>query len=93
MDNSFQIPLDLADVRIVEVSKTEKGDWLLKLESTQDSATCHQCGREIHDFHGYDAPLRLRHLPIFEVPVYVEIRPKRYRCRECDKHAPPVLSR
>ena len=84
MDNSFQIPLDLADVRIVEVSKTEKGDWLLKLESTQDSATCHQCGREIHDFHGYDAPLRLRHLPIFEVPVYVEIRPKRYRCRECD---------
>ncbi len=84
MENSFQIPLDLSDVRIVEVSKTEKGEWLLKLESTQDSATCHQCGREIHDFHGYDTPLRLRHLPIFEVPVYVEIQPKRYRCRDCD---------
>ena len=87
MENAFQIPLDLSDVRIVDVSKTEKGDWLLKLESTQDTATCHQCGREIHDFHGYDAPLRLRHLPIFEVPVYVEIRPKRYRCRDCD-HTP-----
>ena len=84
MENSFQIPLDLSDVRILEVSKTEKGDWLLKLESTRKTGICHQCGREIHDFHGYDSPLRLRHLPLFEVPVYVEIRPKRYRCRDCD---------
>ena len=84
MENSFQIPLDLSDVRILEVSKTQKGDWLIKVESTRKTAICHQCGRKIHDFHGYDTSLRLRHLPLFEVPVYVEIRPKRYRCSDCD---------
>jgi transposase len=26
----------------------------------------------------------LRHLPLFEVPVYIELRPKRYRCPHCD---------
>jgi hypothetical protein len=27
-----------------------------------------------------DTVVRLRHLPLFDVPVFVEIRPKRYRC-------------
>ena len=32
---------------------------------------------------GVDAAVRLRHLPLFDVPVFVEIRPKRYRCPYC----------
>ena len=28
--------------------------------------------------------MRLRHLPLFEVPVWIELRPKRYRCPTCD---------
>ena len=34
MDNSIQIPLDLPDVRVLEVSKTEEGTWLIQVEST-----------------------------------------------------------
>lgn len=86
MDNSIRIPLNLPDVRVLELSKTEGGDWLIKIESTFQGTTCHQCGREITNFHGHDQAIRLRHLPLFEVPVYLEIRPKRYRCGYCDDH-------
>ena len=37
MDNSVQIPLDLPDVRVLGVSKTEEGDWLIRVESTLGS--------------------------------------------------------
>ena len=30
MDNSIQIPLDLPDVRVLEVTKTEEADWLIR---------------------------------------------------------------
>jgi transposase len=76
MENQFQIPLDLPDVRIIEVNQSEKG-WLIQVESTLNGTTCRKCGREISDFHGYDAPIQLRHLPLFEVPVWIELRPKR----------------
>ena len=83
MDNSIQIPLDLPDVRVLEVSKTEQGDWLIRVESTLKSTKCRKCGRELTQFHGFDQAIRLRHLPIFEQPVYVEFRPKRYQCPHC----------
>src|SRR5437870_1521498 len=84
MDNSIRIPLDLPDVRVVEVSKTDRGHWLIRLESTLKGTTCKKCGQEITDFHGLDQMLRLRHLPLFDVPVFVELRPRRYRCRYCE---------
>jgi transposase len=83
MDNQFQIPLDLPDVRIIEVSKIEH-EWLIRVESTLNGTTCRKCGRVIEAFHGHDEAIRLRHLPLFEVPVYIELRPKRYRCPHCD---------
>jgi transposase len=86
MDNSIRVPIDLPDIQVLELSKTEQGDWLIKVESTLQGAICHKCGREITEFHGHDLPVRLRHLPLFEVPVYIEFRPKRYRCRHCDNN-------
>ena len=83
MDNSIQIPLDLPDVRVLEVTKTEEGDWLIRVESTLKGTSCRKCGRKLTQFHGYDQPIRLRHLPVFEQPVYVEFRPKRYQCPHC----------
>ncbi len=82
MDNSIQIPLDLPDVRVLEVLKTEEGDWLIRVESTLKGTKCRQCpkgyrfayGRKLTQFHGYDQAIRLRHLPVFEQPVYVELR-------------------
>ncbi len=83
MDNSIQIPLDLPDVQVLEVLKTEEGDWLIRVESTLKGTKCRQCGRKLTQFHGYDQAIRLRHLPVFEQPVYVELRPKRYQCPHC----------
>lgn len=83
MENQLQIPLDLPDVRVIEVSKLENG-WLIRVESTLNGTNCRKCGRAIAEFHGHDEPVRLRHLPLFEVPVWIELRPKRYRCPHCD---------
>ena len=84
MDNSIRIPLDLPDVRVLEVSKTDQGAWLIRVESTLNGTQCHRCGRQITQFHGLDAAIRLRHLPLFEIPVFIEFRPKRYRCPFCE---------
>ncbi len=84
MDNSIHIPLDLPDVRVLEVSKTEQGHWLIRVESTLNDTTCHRCGQQITHFHGFDEPIRLRHLPLFDTPVWIEFRPKRYQCHHCN---------
>ncbi len=87
MDNSIQIPLDLPDVRVLEVSKTEEGTWLKRVESTLKGTSCLGCGKELTHFHGFDQPIRLRHLPVFEQPVYVELKPKRCSLSELQRKA------
>jgi transposase len=83
MDNFIQVPLNLPDVRLLSTQRTEPGPWLIRVESTLEGAQCRSCGREIRDVHGWDAAVRLRHLPRCDVPVVVEMRPKRYRCPYC----------
>ncbi len=83
MDNLIPVPLNLPDVRILSTQRTEQGHWLIRVESSLEGAQCRRCGREIRDLHGVDAVVRLRHLPLFGVPVFVEIRPKRYCCPYC----------
>jgi transposase len=83
MDNFIHVPLNLPDVRVLSTHRTEQGHWLIRVESTLEGTQCRRCGREIHDLHGWDAVVRLRHLPLFDVPVFLEMRPKRYRCPFC----------
>lgn len=86
MDNCIQVPLNLPDVRVLSTQRTEQEHWLICVESTLEGAQCRRCGREIRDLHGLDAAVRLRYLPPFDVPVFVEIRPKRYDCPYCAGH-------
>ncbi len=86
MAKSIHIPLDLPDVRVLDVSQTEQGDWLIQIESTLEGTTCRKCGRSIHQLHGFDQAIRVRHLRVFGQSVYIEFRPKRYRCGHCDGH-------
>jgi transposase len=83
MDNCIQVPLNLPDVRVLSTQRTEQGHCLIRVESTLEGAQCRRCGQEMRDLHGLDAVVRLRHLPLFDVPVFVESRPKRYRCPSC----------
>lgn len=85
MPANIEIPLDLPEIRIL---KTEMGqrEIVISVESTREWAICHRCGNEIREFHSYSRQLRLRHLPILGRPVFIEIRPKRFRCPTCDNH-------
>ena len=72
------VPLDVPDVRVLSQRILEGGTVLIEVESTLQTTRCHRCGRGIDRFHGFDRPIRLRHLPVFGRNVRVEVRPKRY---------------
>lgn len=86
MPAHFQIPLDLPDVEITSVRDGEQGELILEVKSTPTFTYCRYCQRKITAFHGHDRPVRLQHLPILERKVFIELRPKRYVCRDCDGH-------
>ena len=81
----IQLPLDIPEVEVLSTEFRPDGALLIKVESTRQGTCCSRCGREIYHFHGYDQPIQLRHLPILERRVYLEIRPKRYRCPHCQE--------
>ena len=45
------IPLDIPDVRVLDVQVSREGDYVLTIESTLKSARCHPCGQLIRKFH------------------------------------------
>ena len=69
---------------VLETEINEKGDFIIKVESAKEGTNCRKCGREITSFHGYNREIRLRHLPILERKVYIEIKPKRYKSNYCE---------
>lgn len=82
----ISIPLDIPDVRVLQTDLTQADEFILTVESTLSSTSCRRCGRTITEQHGEDRPRLLRHLPILGRPVYLRIRPKRFRCPYCDDH-------
>jgi transposase len=82
----ISIPLDIPDLRVLQTDQTQAGEYILTVESTLESTTCRQCGRTITDLHGLDKPRLLRHLPILGRPLFLRLRPKRFRCPFCDDH-------
>ena len=84
MPITIALPVDLPDVRVLASRLLEDGTLLIEVESTLPTARCYRCGREMDRFHGYDRPIRLRHLPVFGRTVWIEIRSKRYRCPVCE---------
>ena len=85
MNTQITIPLDIPDVQVLNVEQYERGDCTITVESTLEGTRCRQCGREMTDLHGVDEAITLRHLPILGRPVYLRLRPKRYRCPYCDE--------
>ena len=74
----FEIPLDIPDVEIENVELTKKGDIIITVVSTVEGTHCHKCGREISKPYGHGKMIKLRHLSIFGMNVYIHIRPVRY---------------
>jgi len=88
MDEKPQIsfPLDIPDVRVLKTEMNKRGDYVITVESTITYTGCRKCGRKIEQVHGYGHWLTLRHLPILDHPVWIRIRPRRYKCPYCDNH-------
>jgi transposase len=78
------IPLDIPDVRVINVEQNERGECTITVESTIEGTRCRVCGGELKELHGVDEAITLRHLPILGRSVYLRLRPKRYRCPDCD---------
>lgn len=82
----LSIPLDIDSLEIVAQTVDNKGNIILDVVSKNDHSTCHKCGKPATKSNG-KAPTRLiRHLPIFDTPVYLRITPVRYICENCDDH-------
>jgi len=78
------IPLDIAEVRVLNIEISARGECTITVESTLEGTKCRKCGREIKEFHGVDEWIRLRHLPMLGRKVFIRLRPKRYRCGYCE---------
>jgi len=66
------------------VEQNERGECTITVESTREGTRCRPCGREMTDLHGVDEAITLRPLPLLGRPVYLRLRPKRYRCPSCE---------
>lgn len=82
----ISFPLDIPDVRVLKTEMNKRGDYVITVESTITYTECRECGRKIEQVHGYGHWLTLRHLPILDHPVWIRIRPRRYKCPYCDNH-------
>jgi len=78
------VPLDIPDVRVLQMEITPRGDCTITVESTLEGTKCRKCGQEIRDGHGLGEWLTLRHLPLLGRKVLIRLRPKRYRCPYCE---------
>lgn len=86
---SFDDPLNLPQVRVVGAQLTET-EITLQVEHSQHFAICHKCGAQATEFFRNGEKLMLRHLPIFNRPVFLVLQTKRYRCLHCGGGRPPL---
>ncbi len=84
--SDITLPLDIDSLRIISQAIDKDGNVILEVVSKNNHSTCHKCGKPATKRNG-TAPTRLiRHLPIFDRPVYLRITPIRYSCEHCDNN-------
>jgi len=79
----ISIPLDLPDVRVLNIQINEQGEFIITVESTMEGCRCKHCKRKIEAFHQGDEWITIRHLSILGEASYIRMRPKRYNCSQC----------
>ncbi len=81
--SQITLPLDIDSLEVISQHIDKEGNTVFSVVSKGKQSTCHQCGKPATKPNGH-APLRsIRHLPIFDQPVYLEIKPARYQCDDC----------
>lgn len=90
MRQTFEIPLDIPDVTIENVTTNRVGHIEITVKSTVGGTSCHRCGKMTTQFYGEDREITLRHLPILGRKTFIHLRPKRYQCFHC--HGNPTTT-
>lgn len=83
MSLSIESLLNIPGVQVLE-TETDEREISIHLKIESNYTRCHRCGQKATEFYRDGETLRLRHLPIFERPVYLYLHTKRYRCLNCD---------
>jgi len=93
MGGKFEIPIDIANVRVEGVEINRKGAFVITVTTTEQGTDCHSCGRKLTKSCGHGRAVILRHLPILGRKTYLRIFPMRYECPHCKgKKGKPVTS-
>ena len=90
MRQTFEIPLDIPDVTIENVTTNRIGHIEITVKSTVEGPPCHRGGKMTTQFYGEDREITLRHLPILGRKTLIRLRPKRYQCLHC--HSNPTTT-
>jgi transposase len=77
---TFEIPLDIPDVTLENVTTNRMGHIEITVKSTVERTPGHRCGKMTTQFYGEDREITLRHLPILGRKTFMRLRPKRYQC-------------
>jgi len=81
----INFPLGIESLTVTSQTVDNKGAYIIEVVSNNHHSTCHKCGKSATKRNGY-APYRdVKHLSIFDTPVYLRIKPVRYQCQHCDK--------
>jgi len=83
MEISIEQLLDMPVVRVLSSQMSER-EISIHVEFSQHYSICHKCGQKATEYCRDGETLRLRHLPIFNRPVYLCLQTKRYRCLNCE---------
>lgn len=84
MMSQIKLPLDIESLEILSQRIDNEGNIVFKVKSKNTQSTCHTCGEAATKANGRAPARKVRHLPIFNQPVYLEIVPVRYICENCD---------
>jgi transposase len=83
MASELKIPLDIADVEVLDTEITGDDRLLIKVESRVKTTRCGICGQEIKCTYGHGQEIELRHLSVLGLETYIRIRPRRGQCKTC----------
>lgn len=84
--NEINLPLDIKSLKIIAQAIDKNRNIILDVQSKNTGSTCHKCGKPATKRNGTVPMQLIRHLPIFDTPVYLRITPVRYSCEYCDDH-------
>ena len=82
----LHFPLGIESLTVISQTVDNKGAYIIEVVSNNDHSTCHKCGKPATKRDGYCKYREIQHLSVFDTPVYLRIRPVRYKCEHCDEN-------